>query len=80
MAARRTSLVAIGEQCKLVGNRHTYQDRNLAANIGIGFKTPEEFFLDEDPQPWFQEFDPVAFLAQQVVPSKTPRNLSHFSC
>ncbi|KAE9979636.1 hypothetical protein EG327_006934 [Venturia inaequalis] len=42
-------------------------DRDLAANIGIPFKTPEEFFLGEALQPFVREFDPVMFLAQQVI-------------
>ncbi|TLD22662.1 PNK3P-domain-containing protein [Venturia nashicola] len=42
-------------------------DRDLAANVGIHFKTPEEFFLGEAPQTFVREFDPAAFLAQQVI-------------
>ncbi|EEY16847.1 bifunctional polynucleotide phosphatase/kinase [Verticillium alfalfae VaMs.102] len=32
-------------------------DRNLAHNIGVPFKTPEEFFLDEPPRVFAREFD-----------------------
>ncbi|KXH67930.1 polynucleotide kinase 3 phosphatase [Colletotrichum salicis] len=36
-------------------------DRNLAHNIGITFKTPEEFFLDEKPRDFARDFDIVHF-------------------
>ncbi|KAI3543823.1 polynucleotide kinase 3 phosphatase [Colletotrichum abscissum] len=36
-------------------------DRNLAHNIGITYKTPEEFFLDEKPRDFVREFDIVHF-------------------
>ncbi|KAM0274382.1 hypothetical protein ACHAQH_007884 [Verticillium albo-atrum] len=32
-------------------------DRNLAHNVGVAFKTPEEFFLDEAPRVFAREFD-----------------------
>lgn len=32
-------------------------DRNLAHNIGIDFKTPEEFFLGEEPRDFVRDFD-----------------------
>jgi bifunctional polynucleotide phosphatase/kinase len=36
--------------------------RNLAANIGIHFYTPEEYFLDAEPEPFTREFEPKEFL------------------
>ena len=36
--------------------------RNFAANVGIEFKTPEEFFLHEPPQPFTRDFDPSIYL------------------
>ncbi|OHE91870.1 polynucleotide kinase 3 phosphatase [Colletotrichum orchidophilum] len=36
-------------------------DRNLAHNIGVTYKTPEEFFLDEKPRDFVREFDIVHF-------------------
>jgi hypothetical protein len=34
----------------------------LAANIGINFQTPEEFFLHEAPRTFTRSFDPKDFL------------------
>ena len=45
---------------------HSCSDRDLATNVGIGFKTPEEFFLNEKPRPYSRIFDPREFLDQLV--------------
>ena len=42
-------------------------DRNLAANIGIAFQTPEEFFLRAETEPYEHVFEPVEFLAAQEI-------------
>lgn len=39
-------------------------DRDLAANIGIRFQTPEEFFLGEDVEPYKPAFDPSSYLSE----------------
>ncbi|GJC81419.1 bifunctional polynucleotide phosphatase/kinase [Colletotrichum liriopes] len=36
-------------------------DRNFADNVGIEYKTPEEFFLGEKPRDFVREFDIVQF-------------------
>ncbi|KAL8930154.1 MAG: hypothetical protein Q9208_000771 [Pyrenodesmia sp. 3 TL-2023] len=41
---------------------HSCSDRNFAANVGIEFKTPEEFFLQEPPHPFLRDFDPSLYL------------------
>ncbi|KAF2418763.1 putative DNA 3'-phosphatase Tpp1 [Tothia fuscella] len=46
--------------------------RDFAANAGIGFKTPEEFFLNEEPMPFTRAFDPVTFLSTPTPLDTTP--------
>ena len=37
---------------------HSCSDRDLANNVGIDFKTPEEFFLLEQSVPYVRQFEP----------------------
>ncbi|OHW99065.1 polynucleotide kinase 3 phosphatase [Colletotrichum incanum] len=46
-------------------------DRNFADNVGIEYKTPEEFFLGEKPRDFVREFDVVHFPYSED--SKSPR-------
>lgn len=41
---------------------HSCSDRDFAANVGIRFQTPEEFFLDEPTKPFTRAFDPATYL------------------
>ncbi|KXL43394.1 MAG: hypothetical protein FE78DRAFT_152389 [Acidomyces sp. 'richmondensis'] len=41
---------------------HSCSDRDFAANIGIQFHTPEEFFFGEAVSPFVRTFDPAAFI------------------
>ena len=40
--------------------------RDLAANIGIRFYTPEEYFLGAEPEPFTREFEPTKFLGDPL--------------
>ncbi|ETN38028.1 polynucleotide kinase 3'-phosphatase [Cyphellophora europaea CBS 101466] len=42
-------------------------DRDLAANIGIRFQTPEEFFLGQDVEPYKAAFDPTTYLSETAL-------------
>ncbi|KAL8978851.1 MAG: hypothetical protein Q9205_005670 [Flavoplaca limonia] len=48
---------------------HSCSDRNLAANVGIDFKTPEEFFLHEAVLPFTRDFEPSKYLIPSLVTS-----------
>ena len=37
--------------------------RDFAANVGIQFKTPEEYFRDEPEQPFSRSFEPALYLS-----------------
>ena len=39
--------------------------------MGIAFKTPEEFFLNEEPQPFVRTFDPNAYVNDDVAVDET---------
>ncbi|KAF2656772.1 PNK3P-domain-containing protein [Lophiostoma macrostomum CBS 122681] len=54
-----------------VSKDHSCVDRDFAANVGIPFKTPEEFFLQEDARPFVREFDPTVFAQKGAVNSAT---------
>ena len=43
--------------------------RNFAANAGLRFRTPEEYFLQEEERPFVRDFDPTVFLAEGAVKS-----------
>lgn len=40
--------------------------RNFAANVGLQFHTPEEYFLGEAPSPFTRSFDPAAILQEDA--------------
>lgn len=49
-------------------------DRDLAANVGIKFETPEQYFLHQRPRPFKRKFDPSAYLlSKNSSPSEQAR-------
>lgn len=36
--------------------------RDFAANIGLAYHTPEEYFLHEEPRPFTRDFDPTSYI------------------
>ncbi|KAF2490902.1 PNK3P-domain-containing protein [Lophium mytilinum] len=55
---------------------HSCSDRNFAANVGITFLTPEEYFLKEESQPFERDFDPASFIG---APSQSSLDAVSFS-
>jgi hypothetical protein len=41
--------------------------RDLAANVGVSFHTPEEYFLREQPRPFTRNFDPTTYLSEREL-------------
>ncbi|GAM87428.1 hypothetical protein ANO11243_054520 [Dothideomycetidae sp. 11243] len=55
---------AAGRTAGLRGSKDfSCSDRDLAANVGIQFHTPEEYFLKDEPRPFARSFEPGDFLA-----------------
>ncbi|KAJ9656194.1 DNA kinase/phosphatase Pnk1 [Neophaeococcomyces mojaviensis] len=51
---------------------HATSDRDLAANIGIKFQTPEEFFLGLETEPYLHSFEPREIL-ESALSSQQPK-------
>ncbi|KAF1991288.1 DNA kinase/phosphatase Pnk1 [Aulographum hederae CBS 113979] len=43
-------------------------DRDFAANVGLKYHTPEEFFLGESPKPFIRDFDPSEHTSTATAP------------
>ncbi|KAM3451641.1 hypothetical protein MY3296_005166 [Beauveria thailandica] len=46
---------------KVIVKDFSCSDRNLAHNVGVSFKTPEEYFLEHEPRKWERELDLVHY-------------------
>ncbi|KAF1921744.1 polynucleotide kinase 3 phosphatase-domain-containing protein [Ampelomyces quisqualis] len=49
---------------------HSCVDRDFAANVGVSFHTPEEYFLHEKPRPFTRNFDPAVYLSERELAEK----------
>ncbi|OAA56136.1 DNA kinase/phosphatase Pnk1 [Niveomyces insectorum RCEF 264] len=49
--------VAFIKKGKAVAKDFSCSDRNFAHNVGLLYKTPEEFFLNESPREYVRNFD-----------------------
>ncbi|CAK7270825.1 DNA kinase/phosphatase Pnk1 [Sporothrix epigloea] len=69
-AAGRVAHVRNG---KLVPKDFSCSDRNLAANVGVRFETPEEYFLGEAPREFARGFDLAEYpFVGTAVPAAAP--------
>ncbi|KAI4919552.1 hypothetical protein J4E90_001689 [Alternaria incomplexa] len=53
---------------------HSCVDRDFAANVGIPFYTPEEYFRHEDLRPFVRAFDPTAYTGVRAEGSTPAQN------
>ena len=56
-----------GDKAAGIKKDHSSSDRDLASNVDICFKTPEEFFLNENTKPFARNFDPSSYLVTELT-------------
>jgi bifunctional polynucleotide phosphatase/kinase len=59
---------AAGREGEAKGRKkdHSCSDRDFATNVGMGFSTPEEFFLGEEVKPFVRTFEPKRYLESEL--------------
>jgi len=67
----------IGEPSRQFTAPPTDGERDLAANVGISFQTPEEFFLHAETEPYQHSFEPLEHLANTHATDTTPFSKKH---
>ncbi|KAI1587566.1 HisB Histidinol phosphatase [Pyrenophora tritici-repentis] len=50
---------------------HSCSDRDFAANVGIPFHTPEEYFRHEEPRSFVRAFEPTAYMEERAEQPKS---------
>jgi bifunctional polynucleotide phosphatase/kinase len=53
--------------------------RDFAANVGIPFHTPEEYFRHEEPRAFVRAFEPTAYTAEASTSART-FDIQYFKC
>jgi bifunctional polynucleotide phosphatase/kinase len=56
-----------GDKSQKVKKDHSCSDRDFAANVGIGFQTPEEFFLGDETKPFERMLHPNDYLDVELT-------------
>jgi bifunctional polynucleotide phosphatase/kinase len=56
-----------GDKSQKVKKDHSCSDRDFAANVGIGFQTPEEFFLGDETKPFERLLHPSDYLDVELT-------------
>jgi bifunctional polynucleotide phosphatase/kinase len=59
-----------GDKTAKIRKDHSCSDRDFAANVGIPFQTPEEYFLGEAVKPFTRSFEPKPYV-EQTLDSQT---------
>lgn len=67
-----------GDKAAKIRKDHSCSDRDFAANVGIPFQTPEEYWLGEAPKPFTRPFDPAKYL-ETTLDSQTDADPIVFS-
>jgi bifunctional polynucleotide phosphatase/kinase len=64
----------LGQVCHFHTSVRTYLTcaRDLAANIGVRFYTPDEYFLSAEPEPFTRDFEPARFLKNPSDEKQAP--------
>ncbi|KAH6684945.1 bifunctional polynucleotide phosphatase/kinase [Plectosphaerella plurivora] len=71
-AGGRGAVVSTQKGVKGTAKDFSCSDRNFAHNVGVAYKTPEEFFLGEQPRDFVRDFDLVTYAAEEATEGDEP--------